>query len=163
MAVGVGQVLGVGLNLFSGIFKKPQTKDGVGKFKQYYIQKIQEKGIGAYPTFVIKFINGQGMTAKEKNEATKWILQATRNWTKAQKKSLEEACKNIRVIAEPKVQPVTTHTISASYDTRNLVEGVSKSRDVNEPVQTPAKVKISPILIFVGIGALILILALRRS
>ena len=146
----------------SRIFKKPQTTDGYAKFcytfadpsSQWY-QPPEKR----HP-LVTKFILGQAMTGSEKRTCTRIVLSWTQNWTKAQKKSLQDALAGIRVTTEPTPKPVETHTVSASYSTQAQTKVVEKSRDVQEVVQ--AGISKIPIWVFVGIGALFIIPQLLR-
>ena len=135
----------------SRIFKKPQTTDGFEKFCNFYgPQLATEKWL--YTFYIDKFINRQSMTAQQKNKCTKAVLNWTRNWTKAQKKNLQDACANIQVIsAPPPPEPPEVHTLSASYNPQQI----TKSRDVQEVVQ--AGISKIPIYVLVGIGALLII------
>lgn len=141
----------------SKIFKKPQTKDGFGKFIEVYSEAFKTKGIGHYPPFVPKFMNRQTMILKEKKECTSWVLERTRNWTKAQKKSLEEECKNIKIISEAVIKAPEVHTLSASYNP----QVIDKSRDVQEVVQ--AGITKFPMWLFVVIGGVLFLPALLKG
>lgn len=134
----------------SNIFKKPQTKDGFAKFIEFFRTK-------SIPTFVPKFMNRQAMILKEKKECTSWVLERTRNWTKAQKKSLEEECKNIKIISEAVIKAPEVHTLSASYNP----QVIDKSRDVQEVVQ--AGITKFPIWVFGVIGAMLFLPALLKG
>lgn len=148
-------IWGVATSFASRIFKKPQTKDGFRKFVNYIIRTPEDSL--AQQSYIQKFIKKQPMTAKEKKKCSKAVLQASRNWTKAQKKNLQSACANIRVIAEAKPKPVEVHTLSASYKP----QVIEKSRDVHEVVQ--AGISKIPIYVLVGIGALFILPQLLKT
>lgn len=141
----------------SNIFKKPQTKDGFVKFIKVYTAK----GIGLYPAFISKFMNRQAMILKEKKECTSWVLERTRNWTKAQKKSLEEECKKIKIISESVIKAPEVHTLSASYNSRGQSQTIDKSRDVQEVVQ--AGIGKFPMWLFAVIGGVLFLPALLKG
>jgi len=150
MAIGaiVSEVSGV--KFLSNIFKKPQTKEGYKKFCETYAN-IETR------LFVPKFISGEPMYAWQFSQCAGFVRRLTQNWTKAQKKDIEDHLKQVKIIPEPKKSVLETHTLSASYNKEAIIEGIQKSRDVNEPVlgaMLPGK--INPILLLLGIGALLL-------
>ena len=150
----IGGTTGIVGKFISRIFKKPQTKDGFGKF----ISDCCTPGARYYRKWselpsIQKFINRQAMTIKEKSQCSKLVLQESRNWTKAQKKSLQQACSDIRVITEPISKPVEVHTVSTSYKPQTI----EKSRDVHEVVQAGLKPEAKTIM-YVGLGISALLL-----
>lgn len=132
----------------SRIFKEPQTSDGFGKF----IKDCCTSGARYYRKYselpcIQKFISGQSMTAKEKSQCSGLVLKESTNWTKAQKKDLQEHLASIRVTAPPEPKIVTVHKVSASYKPQTI----EKSRDVHEVVQAKLEPKTKTAM-YVGLG-----------
>ncbi len=145
----------------SRIFKKPSSPNGFAKF----IRDICTPGARYYRGYsrlpcIQKFINKQPMTAKEKNQCSKLVLNESRNWTKATKKNLQGHLANIRVVAEAKPKPVEVHTVSASSLQLGQTTMIKKAGSGQEIIQ--AGISKIPIYILVGIGALLVIPQLLR-
>lgn len=151
--------VGIVGSFISRIFKKPQTTDGFGKFirdlctpgARYYFKALTE-----LPS-IQKFINRQPMTAKEKTECTKLVLKYSQNWTKAQKKDLQNELASIRIITKPKPKPVEVHTVSASSLQLGQESAIKKSGEVIQ-----AGISKIPIYVLVGVGALLVLPKLLR-
>lgn len=140
--------------LLGGIFKKPQTKDGWGKLAQNAPDLFSQ----ARTT----------MTRTDYNNVAGQIRATSSNWTKAQKKSIENNLKKISVVPDSPPPPVPeTHTLSASYDTTPATQGIQTSRNVNEPVlqATGQAIGIGKTPLYIGLGIaglLVIILVTQR-
>lgn len=138
-------------NFVSGLFKKPQTTDGYGKFVGEY-----NKGYyGSARPYIAKWISGQALTSQEKSIVVACALADSQNWTKAQKKSLQEALTNIPVKQPAPTQAPVVHKVSASYNEQAKTRTIQTPAQITE--QTMKATSKIPIIILVGgIGVMLL-------
>ena len=145
----------------SRIFKKSTYKEGFGRFREVYCTPGHPCYLEYLPSrpALIKFINRQPMTAKEKSYCTKKVLYLCRNWQKRQKKDLQNALNQIKVIPDPpKPKPPEVHKVSASALRLGQTAAAKKSGEIIE-----AGISKTPIYVLVGIGVLFILPQLLKT
>lgn len=169
-----GYVAKPATSFVSRIFKKPASSDGFGKFVTVFSPpyfwagqyRASNESRRKNP-LVDKFIRRQPMTATEKRQCAKIVLSITQNWCKSQKKNIQAAITNIKVIPPPPPPPPKPVTVSASYKPVATTQEITKSRDVQEVVQAglfkiPANLK-TPLFILMGGIAILSIFKLGKG
>jgi len=161
-----GLISSMASGFVSNIFKAPQTKNGFEKLRSRYLPEWETR-TDPLNRSVYKFFMGEPMIAEWKQICCNWVREASKDYTKAQKKDIEEHLSAIQIIPVPlAAEPITTHTLSASFNTAPLKEGIKTSQDPNELVTSSAiatKQDTKQLLIFGGLSVLLFLVLTKGA